>query len=269
MALGIFPDMPFSGLAARALQSGPENGIDEALVAGRIVQQDKIRTAFIPRRIENLAIGVDLQHEQLAVSIHADIAAAVSRAAQPHEELPGNFFQAAGQKWIIHGNTRHALVVPPLEIEMLKRFAARKQKLHRLIDQRRKFIVGILRHQRRELPAFDELLDQRVAKGIHGFGHLNPQIFGSLHARMLRDADARISARMLHDQRKAQRSGGSFHATRVRGKSMCRTRDVRVMANPLHGLARGFVKPGRGAGKRHLQPFQNLDHFDARPVFIP
>src|ERR1035438_6004809 len=105
MALGIFPYVPLSRFTARPLQRGPENGIDEALVAGRIIQENKIRTAFIARWIEDLAIGVDLQHEQLAVSIHANIAAPVSGAAQPHEELPGNLFPAAGQKRIVNGNT--------------------------------------------------------------------------------------------------------------------------------------------------------------------
>jgi len=86
VALRTRPDDPFPELAPVALEGGLEDGVDEALMAGRIVEQDEVGAAGILGRIKQLAVRIDLQHEQLTAAVHAQIAAAIASAAEAQEK---------------------------------------------------------------------------------------------------------------------------------------------------------------------------------------
>ena len=82
----------FSGHARLAALPGADDQFHElGVVDVFIIHERVISRARFMRRVEDTAIGVDLQHVDFAVCVHAEIAAGISIAAQFIEHAQGLF----------------------------------------------------------------------------------------------------------------------------------------------------------------------------------
>jgi hypothetical protein len=152
---------------------------------------------------------------------------------------------------------------------VLERLALRELVAHRPIRGRVGGIVRVLQHEHRRLGAVDELFDQRAPVLFHHEPRLLEQRVGRLRARLARETDARVAARVLGDEREAERFGRPLEVPFVGSDDVAGRVDPPRPAHALHRLARGLVELRGRAGERKPQPLEREHDVDAGASLVP
>src|SRR5215831_20031959 len=118
------------------MQRGPDQLARKTDMAFRVVREAEVGAAGILGWIVDATVGIDLQHERRPVAVDPEIATAKARALERDEEARRNMAQSGVERRIADRESRHRLVIHPLQVRMLEGLAVGKAILNRSIGLR-------------------------------------------------------------------------------------------------------------------------------------
>mmetsp|Transcript_1330 Transcript_1330/g.2516 ORF Transcript_1330/g.2516 Transcript_1330/m.2516 type:complete len:318 (+) Transcript_1330:872-1825(+) len=237
-------------------------------MACRVLHEDVVGAACRVFRVEDPAVGVDLQNINVVAPVRTDVAAGVSLPAECNEEPLREISELLGQLEVGAGLPRHLVEVDPFEAEVLERLPGGKLGLDGLECEGLGEVVRIFGDEDGELSAFDELFDEGAAEvGDHLRGHLL-QLLEVVDPRFLGHSYGAVAVVMLDNHRIVQRAVGPSDAVAVVCEDEGRSWNSGQESDRLHVLLRRLEEGGRGSGKRKMEPLQCLNDLNPSSVLV-
>eukprot|EP00760_Papus_ankaliazontas_P027477 PhM_4_TR3357/c0_g1_i1/m.87494 len=255
-----------------ALEGGLDETVAVVLVArGGVQLQDPVGAGLEPRRVEDAAVGVDLEEIHLVrAAVDADVGAPETDAVQDvlEGELADTLHFVVRGVGLGHGLPLHAVVVDPLEVEVLELLTLGEVHLH---GHEGADAVGGLDGQNRRLVADDELLDERAVVRRDELRRHGVELVEVEALAGLGEPDRAVALRVLHNEGVAQLRRAAPELLLRYGAGhevVLRHLDVVVIRDHLHLHLRRVIAGRRRAGEGHVEGFECTHNVLACAVLI-